>query len=167
MPATLHSAPPLEAIYGKVEADSRFCLHYLRTVEAVVKLAGDVRNNAETAEWAINGILPMISGPGGYDAPVDPDDELARQSASAEEAVRETILAFRKFGGALDGAAIRPNDALVISKPVKNAIAALQNLHDALVDLRWAVMEHDADLEEPEDGTFDSAEELIAELRSC
>ena len=53
-----------------------------------------------------------------------------------------------------------------VSERNEEAIVALQKLHDALVDLRWAVIEHDADLEEPEDKAFDNVDDLIADLRS-
>ena len=53
-----------------------------------------------------------------------------------------------------------------VSVSNEEAIGALQKLHDALVDLRWAVIEHDADLEEPEGKAFDNVEELVADLRS-
>ena len=46
------------------------------------------------------------------------------------------------------------------------AVRALQKLHDSMVELRWAVIEHDADLEEPEGKEIDNIEELIADLRS-
>ena len=48
----------------------------------------------------------------------------------------------------------------------EDAIGALQQLHDAMVDLRWAVLEHDADLEEPKGKAFDNVEDLFADLRS-
>ena len=53
-----------------------------------------------------------------------------------------------------------------VSERIEDAIGALQKLHDEMVDLRWAVIEHDADLEVPEGKAFDNAEDLFADLRS-
>ncbi len=56
--------------------------------------------------------------------------------------------------------------AVEVSERNEEAIGALQKLHDALVDLRWAVIEHDADLEKPEGEAFDNVESLVADMRS-
>ena len=53
-----------------------------------------------------------------------------------------------------------------VSEGNKEAIVALQKLHDSMVDLRWAIIEHDADLEEPEGEAFDNVEGLVADLKS-
>ena len=53
-----------------------------------------------------------------------------------------------------------------MSDSSQDAIHALEKLHDAMVDLRWAIVEHDADLEEPEDKAFKTVEELVADLKS-
>ena len=35
-----------------------------------------------------------------------------------------------------------------------------------MVDLRWSIIEHDANFEEPNEKTFDNVEDLIADLKS-
>ena len=57
MPAAQQSVEDLEVIYGKVQADSRFSLYYLREVDAAIAAATDVRNDAQTAERAIKQFL--------------------------------------------------------------------------------------------------------------
>ena len=162
MQAIPTSLSRLEVIYRKVEADTQFSLDYLRAVDAVIDVAIDVRNNAETAEKVCSQILTLLAEAGGYDEPIDPEGKLAPKSVSAETVVKKTIVALQ----ALDGAMLPAEHAEEVSVNNKEAIGALQKLHDALVDLRWAVLEHDADLEEPEGGAFNSAEDLFADLRS-
>ena len=156
------SIPSLEVIYRKVEADSQFTLDYLRAVDAVITLATNVRNNAEIAEELCTKILTVITESGGFEEPIDATGQLETKSVSAEVVVRKTILALQ----ALDGSKLPKEHAEDVSVSNEEAIGALQKLHDALVELRWAVIEHDADLEEPEGKTFDNAEDLVADLRS-
>lgn len=162
MQATQSPISRLEVIYKKVEADSQFSLDYLRAVDAVINVATDVRNNAEIAEKACKHILAHLAESGGYDKPLDPKGTLMPKSASAETIVRKTILALQ----ALDGSMLPAEHAEEVFVSYEDAIGALQQLHDAMVDLRWAVLEHDADLEEPKGKAFDNVEDLFADLRS-
>ena len=154
--------PLLEIIYRKVEADSQFSLDYLRAVDAVIDVATDVRNNAETAQKVCSQVLARLTESGGYEEPVDPTGELTPKSLSAEAAVKATIRALQ----VLDRSTLPAGHAEDVSDSNEEAIATLQRLHNTLVDLRWAVIEHDADLEKPEGEAFDNIEELVADLRS-
>ena len=87
-------------------------------------------------------------------------------SASAEKAVKVAIAALKEFDGALDESMLSAEDAAEVSESNDEAIAALRRLHGLMVDLRWAIIEHDANLEEPEDKTFNNVEDLIADLKS-
>ena len=157
--------PPLEVIYKKVEADSRFSLHYLKTVDTVITVSTDLRNNAELAEAAFKHFLVRITESGGYEEPFDPEGKLASLSVEAEATVKETLLALQEINGVAGKPSIfAEDDAETMSGSIEEAICALQSVHDSMVDLRWAVMEHDADLEKPANRAFDSVEELIADL---
>ena len=162
MQATQTSIPSLEVIYRKVEADSQFTLDYLRAVDAVITVAINVRNNAEISEEVCTKILTRITASGGYEEQIDPTGELTPKSISAETVVKKTIVALQ----ALDGSIIPKEHAEEVSVSNEEAIGALRKLHDALVDLRWAVIEHDADLEKPDGKGFDNVKDLIADLRS-
>ena len=166
MPATQDSVPPLEIIYEKVEADSQFTLYYLRAVDAVINVATDVRNNAATAALAIDQFLARLAEPAGYDEPIDPTHKLAALSASGEATVKKVISAIHEMDGAWEGSSISPEHAEDVSVSNKETIGALEKLHDAMVDLRWAVLEHDADVEEPEGQAFDNVEDLVTDLSS-
>ena len=90
MPETQHSVPP-DVIYQKVVADSRFSLHYLRRVDAVVNETTKMRENAETSEAAIMQVLAVLQN-GGFEEPLDPTGALASPAASAEAVVKESHL---------------------------------------------------------------------------
>ena len=160
------AGPPLEVIYKKVEADSRFSLHYLKTVDTVITVSTDLRNNAALAETAFRHFLVRITESGGYDEPFDPEGKLASLSAEAEATVKETLLALQEINGVVGKSSIFAEDADTMAGSIEDAIYALQKVHDSMVDLRWAVIEHDADLEKPENRVFDNVEELVADLKS-
>ena len=166
MPATQYSVPLLEVIYEKVEADSQFSLYYLRAVDAVINVATDVRNNAATAALAIDQFLAWLAEPAGHIEPIDPTHKLAALSASGEATVEKVISAIHEMDDVWEGSSISSEHAEDVSVSNEEAIGALEKLHDAMVDLRWAVLEHDADVEEPEGQAFDNVEDLVADLRS-
>ena len=164
MPGTQHSIP-LNIIYQKVVADSEFSLHYLRLVDAVVDGTINMRNNAETSESAIMQALAELQD-GGFEEPLDPTDSLASLAASAEVSVKKAISALRGLDHAFEGSAFSGEHVEAMSDSSQDAVHALERLHDAMVDLRWAIIEHDADLEEPEDKAFETVEELVADLKN-
>ena len=152
---------PLQAIYRKVEGD--FSLEYLQVVETVINVSTYLRNSAETLERTIEHVLSCLSDIG---KPIDPAGTSASLGVSAENVVREAITALRGLDSALGESGIPTDDAEAMSGGNKEAIMALQRLHDSMVDLRWAIAEHDADFEKPEGKTFDNVQELVAELKS-
>ena len=166
MPAMQQSVEDLEVIYDKVRADSRFSLHHLRAVDAAVDVATNVRNDAETTERAIKTILERLTKSDGYEAPIDPENKLAPISASAEAAVRQTICALQESRKAWEKSPVSEEHGEEVLERIEEAIDSLKKLHDEMVNVRWAVIEHDADLEEPEGKKFDNAYDLVADLRS-
>ena len=160
------AGPPLEVIYKKVEADSRFSLHYLKTVDTVITVSTDLHNNAASAEAAFKHFLVRITESGGYEEPFDSTGELASLSALVEATVKEVLVALHKINDTVDNSSIFVEDAETMSVSIEDASYALQGVHDSMVDLRWAIIEHDADLEKPEARVFDNVEELVADLKS-
>ena len=160
------AGPPLDVIYKKVEADSRFSLHYLKTVDTVITVATELRNNAAISEQAFKKLLARIAESGGYEEPFDSTGELASLSALAEATVREVLVALHKINDTVDNSSIFVEDAETMSVSIEDACHALQGVHDSMVDLRWAIIEHDADLEKPEARVFNNVEELVADLKS-
>lgn len=158
--------PPLDIIYRKVQSDSEFSLHYLRSVDNAINAARDLRNNAETTELAIKKILADIAHSGGYEHRMDPNGSLESLATSAEDLVKEAISVLREFDDVLEGSSIPTDDAETMSGGNKEAISSLQRLHDTMVDLRWAVLEHDADMEEPEGQVFKNVQDFLSDLKS-
>lgn len=158
--------PPLDIIYRKVQSDSKFSLHYLRSVDDAINAATNLRNNAETTELAIKKILDDLAHSGGYDHRMDPNGSLESLAASAEDLVKEAISVLRGFDDVLEGSSIPTGDAEMMSGGNNEAISSLQSLHDAMVDLRWAVLEHDADMEEPEGQVFENVQDFVSDLKS-
>ena len=148
-----------------VEADPRFSLRYLNTVDEVINAATDIRNNSETVERVVIQIIDRLAKSGGCKEPLDTAGDLENIASSAESGAKETIRALQK----LDDTSYKPfsaEDRDVMTKSIEEAIAALQQLHDSLVDIRWVVAEHDADLEKPDGKAFDTVEDLITDLRN-
>ena len=166
MPVIQHYIEGLEVIYDKVCADSRFSLYYLRTVDAAIDVATDVRNDAQTTERAIKQYLARLDRFDGYENPIDPDGKLASVSAVAEAAVKKTIRTLQEYSEKWETSGISEEHDKVVFERIEEAIGALQKLHDEMVELRWVVIEHDADLEEPKGKVFENAEDLFADLRS-
>ena len=166
MSTVQRSVENLKIIYEKVQADSRFSLYYLRAVDAAIDTATDVRNFAQSVEPAIKKFLSKLDESGGYKEPIDPEGTLASISASSEAAIKEAIHALQEIDDAWEKSQIPVEHAEEVFEGNGQAIDALQKLHDAMVDLRWAVLEHDADLEEPTGKAFDNVEDLFSDLRS-
>ena len=97
---------------------------------------------------------------------MDPNGSLESLAASAEDLVKEAISVLRGFDDVLEDSSIPTDDAETMSGGNNEAISCLQSLHDTMVDLRWAVLEHDADLEEPEGEVFKNVEDFLSDLKS-
>ena len=166
MPVVQSSVVSLEDIYRKVEADSRFSLQYLRVVDAIVDVTTFVRNNAETCENAIKITLSKLAELNGLDKPLDSKSELLKKSISAEKKLKQLIASLQELGETIKRSEVLTNDAEELSFGIEEAVDALTELHNSMVDLRWTVIEHDADLEKPKGKTYGSVEELITDLKS-
>ena len=158
--------PPLDIIYRKVQTDSKFSLHYLRSVDNVINAATVLRDTAETTELAIKKILADLAHSGGYDHRIDPYGSLDSLAASAEDLVKEAISVLRGFDDVPEGSSVPTDDAEMKSGGNNDVISSLERLHDTMVDLRWAVLEHDADMEEPEGKVFENVQDFLSDLKS-
>lgn len=165
VPAVQKFVPPLKIIYGKVKADSQFSLHYLRKVDTVIDAVTNLRNNAQITEQVISEGLKQIEKSGDSEIPIDPKQSFASISISAESVVKKTINALKGIEKNAMNSEFTASDADTMVESSQEAIGALERLHDSMVDLRWAIMEHDADLEEPESETFEKIENLTAALK--
>ena len=169
MPELQYSIPRLDYIYDKVIADSRFSLHYLRTLRMVdffIDVSTNMRYSAETAELTIRQILALFAEDRISDDPIDPTGDYGLRASSAEAVVKHSISTLQEIGETLGASDISDEHMEAMANSKESVILAFQKLHDAIVDLRWAVMEHDADLEEPEPEVFENVDDFIADLKS-
>lgn len=99
--------------------------------------------------------------------PLDPDGEMRNLYVQAEDKQKEVIeLLSRKRRAAQLDPRLSGHHLDTLIGEFTNAIEAIAQLHDLLVELRWAVAEHDADLEAPAGKPCSSAEEFFRTLSS-
>jgi len=97
---------------------------------------------------------------------IDPDDELTSTIEQVEEAIERTIaMMVRKRSSALKDDKLNGHNEMRVTEAYSHAIKAYEALHDAAVRLRWAIMEHDADLS-PVSDAYENVEDLIASLKA-
>jgi len=162
--ATLCSTamPAIDIVCEQVDQTS---LSILRAVDETVEgLAAE--------EKALNGLmglaLSLIETVNNCERQqmIDPDDILVERGEKSEAALRDAVgqLELKRAAAFADPDLNGDNESAVVLG-YDRTIAVAKGLHDALVDLRWAVMEHDSDLDVAGEATNDP-EEAIARLRA-
>ncbi len=94
-------------------------------------------------------------------APIEPEDQLTESLFSIEKNSKKII---RSLERTRTLAKERINDTDVY-KSIDRILFIFQSLHDLLIDIRWFILEHNADLEEPEGKVYDNVEDLFSDLR--
>jgi len=94
--------------------------------------------------------------------PIDSQNMMVEGLEQAEKSLRDgvDILRAKRNAAEADRELSGDNEQRVITA-YERAIVNLSGLHDAAVDFRWAIMEHDADSEQPVGSVTNSAEALI------
>lgn len=101
-----------------------------------------------------------------FKEPIDPEDEMIEKLRSTETGIRDDVL--RLLNERRESVVRDPRledeleDGIVAA--YDDLIAAWTRVHNSFVNLRWAVMEHDADLDESTGNTYESPEDLINAL---
>jgi len=99
-------------------------------------------------------------------AEIDRDDEISACILLAEKNVRGLVeFLSRKRQAALDDPGLTGSHEKTVVSEYNQTIEKYSELHDAMLDLRWAIMEHDADLSKVSRDYAD-VEELIKDLDS-
>jgi hypothetical protein len=98
--------------------------------------------------------------------PIDSYGELRDLFLNVENKLNEVVALLReKRGLALADPRLKGHrDDLV--REFDRAVESVARLHDLFVELRWAVLEHDADLEKPVGAAFSSAEDFIKAINA-
>jgi hypothetical protein len=93
---------------------------------------------------------------------LDSHNEMSEGLEVAEQSLRDAvdILRVKRAAAEADTALGGENERKVISA-YERAAVAVEGLHDAVVDFRWAILEHDANLEQPTVEQASSAATII------
>ena len=96
------------------------------------------------------------------DGNIDTEDKMVKGLEGAEESLRGGVEILRAKRRAAEAAAeLDGENEFRVINAYDHAIVTLGGLHDAAVDFRWVIMEHDSDNEQPEGEAMSSPEEVI------
>lgn len=98
---------------------------------------------------------------------IDPDDVLCdifRDTESVVNALYEFLIVLRKAEER--SGELKADDKEPMVDEYSKSISAVADLHNALVELRWAVMEYDADLSKAS-GSFTNIDDLMNHLNAA
>lgn len=99
-------------------------------------------------------------------AEIDSDDAISKCILEAEKSVRDLVeYLSHKRQAAVDDPELTGRHETTVVSEYNQAIEKYSELHDAMLDLRWAIMEHDADLSKVS-RDYTDIEELIKDLDS-
>ena len=114
---------------------------------------------------AIIGLTQSIDGCSGV--ALDPEGAICDELDVSEGALNSVISQLgRKRLSALRAPELKNHHEHAVVDAYDQSVQAFIELHDAIVDLRWAVMEHDADLEQPTGEPVNNVTDLVARLQA-
>lgn len=133
-----------------------------RDVSVTVSNLNKVRYTSETLGELTTSLKEAIPEQH-YQSQIDPDLEIEEKLERAEESTKEALELFRqKREAGLACDELQGDREEMVIEAYKQAMQSLSSLHDDLVDLRTAMIEHDANLEEAEGPICRSASELLS-----
>jgi hypothetical protein len=152
-----------------------FCDSVSATSASNLKLLSDIER---TVDW-LSGFRKQIEGEASFAekfreavvcAPVktiDSDDSIRDKIVDSEDKLKKLVamLGQKKQAALRDPSLRGDNEAAVVSE-YDQTIETVKTLHDAMAELRWAIMEHDADLEKAASKPFSTAEDAIKDLKA-
>lgn len=98
---------------------------------------------------------------------IDPDNSIHDIIVQAEARLGEVVAVLsRQRQSALDDPTLRGEHEETMVSEYDQTISAIKMMHDGMVELRWAIMEHDAELDATVGKAYSSAEELVKDLHS-
>lgn len=128
------------------------------TVDALVRYEGDADCIIEQAR-EMRGLLEDSTGP------IDPEDKIADHLASAEATIEDAVDSFKhKREAAFKDPKLNGHHEESVAASYERAIDRFCTAHELLTQLRWLIMEHDADHDNVILGSYEDPEDLIAEL---
>lgn len=96
---------------------------------------------------------------------VDPDDAVCDSLTDAEGALEVQVAVLRKgLASAHADSELRGENKDAVTTEYQRAIAVTADLHNAILDLRWAIMEHDVDLDKPTGKVYSDVDEMFRDM---
>jgi len=92
---------------------------------------------------------------------LDADNEMSEGLEDAEQGLRDAVDILRRKRAIAEDVALNGENERRVVSAYERAVVALEGLHDAVVEFRWAIMEHDANLENPTGESASSAANII------
>lgn len=97
--------------------------------------------------------------------PIDPDNSINDLIIDCESGLVRLVNALSgKREAAVRAPELRGDHREAVVGAYDRTISELKHLHDAMSELRWAIMEHDADSEPKPEETFSSANDMLRNL---
>ncbi|NMG45208.1 hypothetical protein GPA22_15935 [Aromatoleum toluvorans] len=165
MTIKLRSPEAVHQFCGVVSDSCAANLTLLRAIDDTVDWLADLSNESATAAAKAGRFAELICK-AEPEEEIDPDDITADTILKAENAIERLIEQFRaRRQSAVEDRELTGDHEACILDAYELAIESFQQLHSAMTSLRWAIMEHDADLA-PVSGPFDSVEQMLSILKA-
>jgi hypothetical protein len=154
-------------LYGQGASDKGdLSLSLLKAIDGTVEWLAGMQKEADGAVAVGSDILKTLQECDS-ERPLDPDGKMRDLYLSGEGKLREVIDILKgKRESANRDLRLRGHHVESLVSEFDGAIQAISQLHDMCIALRWAVAEHDADLEQPIGAETSSAEELLKVLKA-
>lgn len=143
---------------------SQRSLTLLRAVDMTIDALTWIENQASSTISFVDKVTSAIKTCNRSYA-IDPNNLVTSAVLTSEEAsVSLYNILTEKREHALDAAELDGEDKEAVVDAYNRATSAVADLHNSFADLRWAIGEHDADLEEPTGKPLSTTEEIAAYL---
>jgi len=162
-------AESVGAVRGFCEAvsyTSTSDLRLLKTIEKVLDWLDDLRHKVEAeaamAEKFRESIIACSPK-----SKIDPDDAIKEIIERSEKSLEQAIQVLQeKRLSAVNSTALQGENKDAVISEYSQTVDSFSALHDGLIELRWAIMEHDVSIEEMPGEIYSSAEKLIEHLKA-
>lgn len=147
-----------------VSAETTKSLDVLKAIETTVFWLSLIQDKAG-ADFRLAAKVTEAIKACDYADPIDAEGKLAALIEATALVLNDLYNALiSKREAARKAAELDGEDKELIVDEYTSAIAAVADLHNTMTDLRWAVMEHDADLEKDTGKTYADIDKMFADM---
>lgn len=151
--------------YGQgISEQSELSLSILRAIDDTVDWLSSIQKEAVSG-LAMGGEILKVLLRCKRERTIDTTGDLRDLYAMVEGRLKEVVKALEHKRAAAESDHRLGEHREDLIAEFDTAIDAISQLHDILVELRWAIAEHDADLEEPTGKAFSNAEDMFTSLK--